>query len=239
MPAQATANSVIASAKRLIDVRHFCWKQQQDGRDQRAGVADADPPDEVDDVEAPADRDVVAPDADALGSSRSADDQQQQHRAARSAMREADEPALRRAPRAATIALIVVGDRRRRCGPARRPAVADGCWRRRARVAHQCCSLSHAPCASPCGRRRVGRQLGVRVAHRAPGTSCAAACSSSCEQAVVARLGLAAARPRLLGIVEVAEDDRLGRAGLLAGGQRSRRRGSARSSTLGLDARAR
>ena len=40
-------------------------EQQQDRRDQRAGVADADPPDEVDDVERPADRDVVAPDADA------------------------------------------------------------------------------------------------------------------------------------------------------------------------------
>ncbi len=56
MPAQATAKSVIASAKRLIDVRHCCLEQQQDRRDQRAGVADADPPDEVDDVEAPADR---------------------------------------------------------------------------------------------------------------------------------------------------------------------------------------
>ena len=41
-------------------------EQQQDGGDQRAGVADADPPDEVDDVERPADGDVVAPDADAL-----------------------------------------------------------------------------------------------------------------------------------------------------------------------------
>ena len=40
-------------------------QEQQDGRDQRAGVADADPPDEVDDVEAPAHRLVVAPDADA------------------------------------------------------------------------------------------------------------------------------------------------------------------------------
>ena len=45
-------------------------EQQQDRGDQRAGVADADPPDEVDDVEAPADRDVVAPDADALRTTR-------------------------------------------------------------------------------------------------------------------------------------------------------------------------
>ena len=36
-------------------------EQQQDGGDQGAGVADTDPPDEVDDVEGPADRDVVPP----------------------------------------------------------------------------------------------------------------------------------------------------------------------------------
>ena len=41
-------------------------QQQQNRRDQRAGVADTDPPDEVDDRESPADRDVDAPDADAL-----------------------------------------------------------------------------------------------------------------------------------------------------------------------------
>ena len=40
--------------------------QQQDGRDERARVADADPPDEVDDGEPPRHRDVDAPDADAL-----------------------------------------------------------------------------------------------------------------------------------------------------------------------------
>ena len=40
-------------------------EEQQDGGDQRAGVADTDPPDEVDDVERPADGNVVAPDADA------------------------------------------------------------------------------------------------------------------------------------------------------------------------------
>ena len=40
-------------------------QQQQNGRDQRAGVADTDPPHEVDDGEAPGHRDVDAPDADA------------------------------------------------------------------------------------------------------------------------------------------------------------------------------
>src|ERR1019366_8489801 len=40
-------------------------QQQQNGRDQRAGVTDTDPPDEVDDGEAPAYGDVDTPDADA------------------------------------------------------------------------------------------------------------------------------------------------------------------------------
>ena len=62
-----TAKSVMASAKRLMRGAPLLLEQQQDGGDQRAGVADTDPPDEVDDVEGPADRDVVAPDADALG----------------------------------------------------------------------------------------------------------------------------------------------------------------------------
>ena len=53
-------------------------EQQQNRRDQRAGVADADPPDEVDDVEGPADGDVVAPDADA-GHQQVADGHVQDH----------------------------------------------------------------------------------------------------------------------------------------------------------------
>ncbi|OPZ06824.1 MAG: hypothetical protein BWZ08_02192 [candidate division BRC1 bacterium ADurb.BinA292] len=39
--------------------------QEQDCGDQRAGVTDADPPDEIDDGEAPGDRHIDAPDADA------------------------------------------------------------------------------------------------------------------------------------------------------------------------------
>ena len=42
-------------------------EEEEDGRDQRAGVTDADPEHEVDDGEAPGHRDVVAPDADAGG----------------------------------------------------------------------------------------------------------------------------------------------------------------------------
>ena len=40
-------------------------EEEEDRADERAGVADADPPDEVRDVERPGDRDVVAPRADA------------------------------------------------------------------------------------------------------------------------------------------------------------------------------
>ena len=63
--AHMTAKMVIASAERLIDVRQLLAEQQQDGGDQRAGVADADPEHEVGDVERPADGLVEAPGADA------------------------------------------------------------------------------------------------------------------------------------------------------------------------------
>ena len=69
--------------------------------------------------------------------------------------------------------------------------------------------------SSPCLLRL---ELGVGVAQRRPGTSCAAACSArpagrSCSGASFQLRDLA------VRIVEVAEDDRLGRAGRLAGGQ--------------------
>ena len=65
MPAHMTAKMVMASAKRAMALRHALAEEEEDGRDQRAGVADADPEDEVDDVEGPEDGAVVAPDADA------------------------------------------------------------------------------------------------------------------------------------------------------------------------------
>jgi hypothetical protein len=58
-PAHITAKIVIASAERLIAV------EEEDRRDQGAGVADADPEDEVGDVERPAHGLVEPPDADA------------------------------------------------------------------------------------------------------------------------------------------------------------------------------
>ena len=65
-PAHATANSVIASAKRLIDVRHVCLSSSR--------IAEMSVPawpmpihqTKFDDREAPGDRNVDAPDADAL-----------------------------------------------------------------------------------------------------------------------------------------------------------------------------
>ena len=53
IPAHMTAKIVIASAARAIEVRQRCRNRQQDRRDQRAGVADADPEHEVGDREIP------------------------------------------------------------------------------------------------------------------------------------------------------------------------------------------
>ena len=58
-PAHVTAKSVMVSAKRLIDVAPFLVQQQQNGGNKRAGVADADPPDEVDDGETPSHREFM------------------------------------------------------------------------------------------------------------------------------------------------------------------------------------
>ena len=68
-------------------------QQEEDGGDECAGVADTDPPDEVDDGEAPADGDGHAPDADAL-QEEIADGIEHHHRE-HEADAEADEPAVR------------------------------------------------------------------------------------------------------------------------------------------------
>ena len=96
MPAQITAKSVIASAARLIDVRHFCREQEQDRRDQRAGVADTDPEHEVGDVPRPADRVIQSPDADA-GRDLIAEAEQPDRRDQRADRKRHPPPARRRA----------------------------------------------------------------------------------------------------------------------------------------------
>ena len=193
-------------------------EQQQDGRDQRAGVADADPPDEVDDREAPADRDVDAPDADALDE-QPGDGRSGAPSTSRNADAEADEPAARRAVASGRSTLILsVTDAER---VARRDDRRLGRRRRAARD-----RVSRRPsCAGARGSRRLG-DLGVRVADAPPGRSCAAACSSSASSAVVARLGLQL-RDAAVRVVEVAEDDRLASGRPPGRRSRSRRRGSA------------
>jgi hypothetical protein len=49
-----TAKMVIASAERLIEVRHFLPEEEKDRRDERPGVPDADPEHKVRDVPRPA-----------------------------------------------------------------------------------------------------------------------------------------------------------------------------------------
>ena len=65
-------------------------EQQEDRGDERAGVANADPPDEVDDGEGPADRDVDSPDAHAAGEEPRDRDEEQLEEPER--QRKADEP---------------------------------------------------------------------------------------------------------------------------------------------------
>ena len=72
-------------------------EEEQDRGDQRPGVADTDPPDEVDDRKAPADRDVDAPDARAL--EEQVREREAQHRQAHQADEKAEEPAERVTPR--------------------------------------------------------------------------------------------------------------------------------------------
>ncbi len=93
MPAQATANSVMASAKRLIELRQDCRSRSKNGGDQRAGVADTDPPHEVDDGESPADGDGDAPDARALDEQVA--DGVQHHHGQQEDDAEAEEPSVR------------------------------------------------------------------------------------------------------------------------------------------------
>ena len=83
-------------------------EQQQDRGDQRAGVADADPPDEVDDREAPADRDVDAPDPGAL--QQQPGDRHPEHPHDEEAERDDDEPGDGLRPVRTTPAILSVID---------------------------------------------------------------------------------------------------------------------------------
>ena len=125
-------------------------EQQQDRRDQRAGVADADPPDEVDDREAPADRDVDAPDPGALD--QQVGQRQAEHRHPHQADEEPEEPAEGMTPRQDDRGDLLgdTGERVARCDDRRRRV---GGFR-----VHQC-SVRRAPAGSSSG-------LGFRSAAR-------------------------------------------------------------------------
>jgi hypothetical protein len=66
MPAQHHGEDGHRLGKAVDRVAPLLLEEQQNGGDQRAGVADTDPPDEVDDGEAPRAGNGDAPDADAL-----------------------------------------------------------------------------------------------------------------------------------------------------------------------------
>ena len=70
-------------------------QQQQNRRNQRAGVSDSDPPHEVRDGESPADRDLDAPNADAFGEQQRHGPQEQQQQGESAG--EAGDPEYRRA----------------------------------------------------------------------------------------------------------------------------------------------
>ena len=204
MPAQATANSVIASAKRLIDVRHS-WRSSS----RIAEISVPAWPIPIHQtklmIAKPQATGMLTPQMPTPVSEQPADRDQQQHRPAANADAEADEPpAPALCGRVSTMRADLVGDRCRRCGPAPArgglgPRRLGGRFRRsRAMRPH---ALPHA------------RDWGCGPA---PGRSCAGGVELG-EQAVIVRLGLAGWLTWLLRVVHVAEDDGLGRAGRLAG----------------------
>ena len=99
MPAQATAKSVIASAKRLIDVRH-CWRS----RSRMAEISVPAWPMPIHQTKLmmskPQPTGMLMPQMPMPVDEQVADGDEQQHRQQRSAIAEADEPAERRLARA-------------------------------------------------------------------------------------------------------------------------------------------
>ena len=139
-------------------------EEEQDGGDQRAGVADADPPHEVDDVPAPGDRDVDAPDADALEEEPADRDEEQVEQRERDARRPGYHHfgVLREDDRA-----DLVGERRRRVARremGRRDARRVGATASR-RALRSTGSTAHVSSSSGFGFVMLAR-----------GTSCAAGC---------------------------------------------------------------
>ena len=212
-PAQATAKSVIASANRLIDVRHSWCSSSR--------IAEISVPawpmpihqTKLTIAKPHVDRDVDAPDADARDE-QVGDRDEQEHRPARTPT---PKPSHQRQSygRVRTMRADLVGDRAEACAPAR----CTGRRRRRRPVARIVGSAWHVATS-------LRLELGVRVAQPRqvrrprPGVQLG-------QQAVVARRRPCSCATWLLAVVEVAEDDRP-RSGRPPGRRsRPRRRGSA------------
>ena len=175
-------------------------QQQQDGGNQRAGVADTDPPDEVDDGESPTDGNVDAPDADAFDEQ--VGDGEQQHHGQQERDAEADEPAVRSGTSQHDRADLV-GDRAK--GVAR---LDDRCALVFEWLVHDSICSHTASCCSP-SSSGFGLRMSARYVVRGR-------VFRSRQQTVIPRLRLQFRDPAV-GIVDVAEDDRVRRARLLAG----------------------
>ena len=75
-----SAKTVMTSAQRVTGRRQPAFDEPQNGGDQRAGVADADPEHEARDVEAPVDRPPDAGDAEAVEHLRQPRDERRRRR---------------------------------------------------------------------------------------------------------------------------------------------------------------
>src|SRR5919107_819962 len=182
-------------------------EQQQDGRDERARVADAYPPDEVGDVERPPDRLVVAPDAYALYDEPG--DGAHQHVHHHEGDGDADPPPDGSAP-ALDEGAYLVRDRRERVARLYdhgRRVYAAGV------VVVRVVSLHESSLSLPFLAAREGL---VGVAHG--GQVARARPRVQVGEQVVAALLRVQLRHAARGVIQVAEDDRLGRAGRLARG---------------------
>ena len=165
-------------------------QQKQNRGDERAGVADADPPDEIHDRETPCDRNVDSPDADSF--QQQPGDGEVQHHQKRKGDRESAEPAAMHRP--------LEDD------------VADLSRDRRVVVTRRDDWLFESP-AHALLQLRVGiaqlRQIGrprPRIQFRRASHNSAASTAQLLP-------------PGCSRIIEIAEDDRVGRTSLRAGGR--------------------
>ena len=190
-------------------------RQQQHGRDQRAGVADPDPPDVVRDRHAPHNGGVDAPDPDSLIEQPADRAEEPEHE--RQAGEQGEPPDL-------------AGGLKQRLGDGLRDLdIAGSLGGNPAMRRRQALFEHRRSCSALVETRRGIADVGEIGGARAR--------PEMFEQRIMARVGFLPVDGRVL-LVEVAETDRAGRAGALAGGldlvrsrsagRRVRRRGAPR-----------